>query len=47
VVVSSRGEAPPPLFQKFTSQDEMGQFLVEQYKIRTPEDLTSCEVCHR
>jgi hypothetical protein len=46
-VASSRGEAPPPLFQKFTSQDKMGQFLVQQYKIRTPKDLTSCEVCHR
>jgi hypothetical protein len=34
-------------YQKFTSQAEMGHFLVKQYKIRTPKDLTSCEVCHR
>jgi ferredoxin len=34
-------------FQKFTSQDDLGHFLVEHYKIRTPKDLTSCEVCHR
>ncbi|MGA3010335.1 MAG: cytochrome c3 family protein [Terracidiphilus sp.] len=34
-------------YKKFTSQDEMGHFLVDHYKIRTPKDLTSCEVCHR
>jgi hypothetical protein len=40
---------PPvaPVFQKFTSQEDMGKFLVVHYKIRTPKDLTSCEVCHR
>jgi hypothetical protein len=37
----------PAAYQKFTSQDELGHFLVKQYKIRTPRDLTSCEVCHR
>ena len=36
-----------PAYQKFTSQDELGHFLVDHYKIRTPKDLTSCEVCHR
>jgi hypothetical protein len=36
-----------PLFQKFTSQEELGHFLVEHYKIRTPNELASCEVCHR
>jgi len=36
-----------PKFEKFTSQDELGHFLVEHYKIRTPKELTSCEVCHR
>ena len=34
-------------YHKFTSQDELGHFLLDQYKIRTPKDLTSCEVCHR
>jgi hypothetical protein len=34
-------------YRKFTSQDELGHFLLAQYKIRTPKDLTSCEVCHR
>jgi hypothetical protein len=34
-------------YQKFTSQDELGHFLVQHYKIRSPRELTSCEVCHR
>jgi hypothetical protein len=36
-----------PQYKKFTSQDELGHFLVDHYKIRTPKDLASCEVCHR
>jgi len=36
-----------PKYEKFTSQDELGHYLVNHYKIRTPKDLTSCEVCHR
>jgi len=36
-----------PEYKKFTSQDELGHFLVDHYKIRNPKDLTSCEVCHR
>jgi hypothetical protein len=36
-----------PVYKKFTSQDELGHFLVDHYKIRNPKDLTSCEVCHR
>jgi hypothetical protein len=34
-------------YQKFTSQDQLGHFLLKQYKIRPPSDLASCEVCHR
>lgn len=34
-------------FQKFTSQDQLGHFLLKQYHIRTPNELSSCEVCHR
>ncbi len=47
------GETPGPVipvpvnYQKFTSQEELGNFLVKHYKIRTPRELTSCEVCHR
>jgi len=41
------GVALPASYKKFTSQDELGHFLLDHYKIRTPKDLTSCEVCHR
>ena len=41
------GAPSSPKYEKFTSQDELGHFLVNHYKIRTPKDLTSCEVCHR
>jgi hypothetical protein len=41
------GVALPANYKKFTSQDELGHFLVDHYKIRTPKDLASCEVCHR
>jgi hypothetical protein len=34
-------------YHKFTSQNELGHFLLNQYKIRPPKDLASCEVCHR
>jgi hypothetical protein len=34
-------------YTKFTSQDALGQFLVQHYNVRNPRELTSCEVCHR
>jgi hypothetical protein len=34
-------------YRKFTSQEALGHFLEKQYNIRTPRELTSCEVCHR
>jgi len=34
-------------YEKFNSQEELGKFLAGQYHIRTPRDLSSCEVCHR
>jgi hypothetical protein len=37
----------PSKYIKFTSQDDLGRFLVVHYKIRTPNELASCEVCHR
>jgi hypothetical protein len=40
-------ELPKAKYEKFTSQDELGKFLVQHYKIRTPNELSSCEVCHR
>jgi ferredoxin len=45
--LASLNMPPANRYQKFTSQDELGHFLVDRYKIRTPKDLTSCEVCHR
>jgi hypothetical protein len=39
--------AVPVSYRKFTNQDELGHFLAEQYHIRTPRELSSCEVCHR
>jgi len=40
-------QAASETYKKFTSQDELGHFLLQQYKIRNPRDLASCEVCHR
>ncbi len=39
--------AIPASYQKFTSQAELGKFLTAQYHIRTANELSSCEVCHR
>jgi cytochrome c7-like protein len=42
------GTIPATLhYEKFTSQDQLGHFLLKQYHIRTPNELSSCEVCHR
>jgi hypothetical protein len=37
----------PASYQKFTSQIELGRYLTSQYHIRPPNELTSCETCHR
>ncbi|WP_420237401.1 cytochrome c3 family protein [Telmatobacter bradus] len=34
-------------YAAFTSQDALGRFLAEHYRIRTAQELSSCEVCHR
>jgi hypothetical protein len=42
------GVVPAALhYEKFTSQDQLGHFLLKQYHIRPPNELSSCEVCHR
>jgi hypothetical protein len=41
------GAAIPASYQKFTSQMELGKYLTAQYHIRTPNELSSCETCHR
>jgi hypothetical protein len=37
----------PAQYQKFTSQIDLGHFLMQQYHIRTANELSSCETCHR
>jgi hypothetical protein len=37
----------PLNYVKFTSQEDLGKYLVDKYHIRTPNELSSCEVCHR
>ena len=37
----------PASYHKFTSQDALGTYLADKYRIRTPYELQSCEVCHR
>jgi hypothetical protein len=46
---SGTGAMSPPSINyiKFTDQTKLGNFLAEQYHIRTPRELSSCEVCHR
>jgi hypothetical protein len=39
--------AIPASYTKFTSQMDLGKFLTAQYHIRTANELSSCEVCHR
>jgi Cytochrome c7 and related cytochrome c len=37
----------PASYEKFTNQMELGKYLTTQYHIRNPEQLSSCETCHR
>ena len=39
--------AMPANYQKFTSQIDLGHYLMEQYHIRSANELSSCETCHR
>ena len=41
------GLTMPPHYQKFSSQIDLGHYLTTQYHIRPPNELTSCETCHR
>ena len=34
-------------YTKFTSQRDLGYYLMDHYKIRKANELSSCEVCHR
>jgi hypothetical protein len=39
--------AMPASYVKFTSQIDLGHYLEGMYHIRTANELSSCEVCHR
>jgi hypothetical protein len=41
------GIAMPSGYKMFTDQMELGKYLTSQYHIRNPEQLSSCETCHR
>ena len=41
------GVTMPASYTKFTDQMELGKYLTSQYHIRNPEQLSSCETCHR
>ncbi len=45
--VPPAGIAMPASYQKFTSQMDLGRYLTAQYHIRTANELSSCETCHR
>ncbi len=36
-----------PHYVKFTDQKDLGRYLLVQYHIRPPRQLTSCDTCHR
>ncbi len=45
---SDVGAIPMPAnYTKFTNQVDLGHFLMDKYHIRTANELSSCEVCHR
>ncbi|MEO6923702.1 MAG: cytochrome c3 family protein [Bryocella sp.] len=39
--------ALPASYEKFTNQVDLGHYLMANYHIRTANELSSCEVCHR
>ena len=41
------GITMPASYTKFTDQMELGKYLTSQYHIRNPQQLSSCETCHR
>jgi hypothetical protein len=45
--VATEEASVPSGATKFTSQIELGKYLTAQYHIRTPNELSSCETCHR
>ena len=46
-VPPATGMVLPANYRKFTSQADLGKYLTGQYHIRSANELSSCEVCHR
>jgi hypothetical protein len=34
-------------YTKFTNQKDLGKYLLSEYHIRSANELSSCETCHR
>ena len=47
MMMAAKPAAAPLSYSKFTSQRELGSYLIDHYHIRKPNELSSCEVCHR
>ncbi len=45
--VSPMGMVLPASYTKFENQEALGKYLTGHYHIRTANELSSCEVCHR
>jgi hypothetical protein len=45
--VPPMGIIEPAKYEMFTSQNDLGRYLTAKYHIRTANELSSCEVCHR
>ncbi len=41
------GITMPASYEKFTDQMDLGKYLTAHYHIRNPQQLSSCETCHR
>jgi hypothetical protein len=41
------GITMPASYEKFTNQMDLGKYLTTHYQIRNPQQLSSCETCHR
>ena len=37
----------PIKYTKFDNQRDLGYYLMDKYHIRSANELSSCEVCHR
>jgi hypothetical protein len=37
----------PASYRKFTDQMDLGRYLTAEYHLRTANELSSCETCHR